>query len=102
MAEALWQRVSEASPTPSTAALVGVQGVVMEAFAEGARRVMQSDFAIAATGGGVIGAGGAPSKAAMAPPTPPTAMPMPVVQRMPFTQPALAGPRAPVDPAFGP
>jgi DNA ligase-associated metallophosphoesterase len=36
MAEALWQRVSEASPTPSTAALVGVQGVVMEAFPEGA------------------------------------------------------------------
>ena len=36
MAEALWQRISEASPTPSTAALVGVQGVVMEAFPEGA------------------------------------------------------------------
>jgi DNA ligase-associated metallophosphoesterase len=36
MAEALWQRVSEAPPTPSTAALVGVQGVVMEAFPEGA------------------------------------------------------------------
>lgn len=36
MAEALWQRVSEASPRPSTAALVGVQGVVMEAFPEGA------------------------------------------------------------------
>ena len=36
MAEALWERVPESPPTQSEAALVGVLGVVMEAFPEGA------------------------------------------------------------------
>ena len=36
MAEALWERVSEAPPTSSSGALVGVQSVVLEAFPEGA------------------------------------------------------------------
>ncbi len=36
MAEALWDRVSEARPASSTGALLGVMGVVMEAFPEGA------------------------------------------------------------------
>jgi DNA ligase-associated metallophosphoesterase len=36
MTEALWERVPESPPTPSQATLVGVLGVVMEAFPEGA------------------------------------------------------------------
>src|SRR5262249_2257963 len=36
MAEALWQRIPETPAPASNAALVGVQGVVMEAFPEGA------------------------------------------------------------------
>ena len=55
-----------------------------------------------AAGGGGAGVLGAPIKAAMAPPTPPRAMPMPVVPRMPFTQPAPGAVRAPGGRAFGP
>jgi DNA ligase-associated metallophosphoesterase len=36
MAGALWERISEAPATPSSGALVGVLGVVLEAFPEGA------------------------------------------------------------------
>jgi len=36
VAEALWERISDAPPTPSNGALVGVMGVVMEAFPDGA------------------------------------------------------------------
>ena len=52
--------------------------------------------------GASVGVCGAPINAASAPPTPPTTMPMPVVQRMPFKQRALAEPGALADRAYDP